>query len=119
MAGRSGSGPWTYVKDYERFTEGKPHPYIPVLAVHPSFPRKGHVQTIVEHLIAESVLMNQGSADISDKLFLDVYAANQAAVSLYQKCGFATLNPDTPIPDPGEDNEPYVIMAKNLAIATS
>src|SRR5262245_34753039 len=37
--------------DYERFTEGKLHSYIPLLAVNPAFERRGHGRSIVQHLI--------------------------------------------------------------------
>ena len=112
-----GFGTLDVCKEYERFTGGKYHSYIPLLAVNPAFQKRGHGRSIVQHLIAEGVLIAQSPAEISDLLFLDVYKANQAAISLYEKCGFVTLNPDAPIPDPQENNELYVIMAKKVAIA--
>lgn len=112
-----GFGTLDVCKEYERLTGGKYHAYIPLLAVNPAFQKRGHGRSIVEHLIAEAVLISHGVDDISDFLFLDVYTANQGAIALYQKCGFATLNQDAPIPDPEENNETYIIMARNLAVA--
>jgi hypothetical protein len=45
-----------------------------------------------------------------------VYQANARAVGLYaNKCGFVALNPNNPIPDPSQNNEPFIIMARKLA----
>lgn len=112
-----GFGTLDVCREYERFTGGEHHSYIPLLAVHPAFRGLGHGRSIVEHLVAEAVLLAQSPADISDRLFLDVYTVNQGAISLYKKCGFEILNPDAPIPDPQENNESYVIMARNVAVA--
>lgn len=112
-----GFGTLDVCKEYERFTGGKYHSYIPLLAVNPAFQKRGHGRCIVEHLIAEAVLISQSSNDISDVLFLDVYTANKGAIALYDKLGFVTLNPDTPIPDPQENNEAYIIMARSVAVA--
>jgi ribosomal protein S18 acetylase RimI-like enzyme len=112
-----GFGTLDVCKDYERFTGGKYHAYIPLLAVNPEFQKRGHGRSIVQHLIAEAVLIAQSPAGFSDLLFLDVYTANQGAISLYEKCGFVTLNPDAPILDPQENNAPYVIMAQKVAVA--
>ncbi len=106
-------------QEYDQFTDGKFHSYIPLLAVHPNFKRRGHGRSIVQHLIAEAVLIAQSSADFSDLLFLDVYTANKEAIPLYEKYGFVTLNPDTPIPDPQENNETYVIMARKVAVSAA
>jgi ribosomal protein S18 acetylase RimI-like enzyme len=113
-----GFGTLDLCKEYESLTDGKLHSYIPLLAVHPEFKGRGHGSSIVEHLIAEAVLISQSSCDFSDRLFLDVFCANQTAISLYLKRGFEVLNEDSPIPDPQENNEPYFIMAKNVAVAT-
>ena len=113
-----GFGTLDVCKDYTRFTGGKVHCYIPLLAVNPAFQKRGHGRSIVEHLTAEAVLIAQSPADISDVLFLDVYTANQTAISLYDKCGFVTMNPDAPIPDPQENNEMYFIMAKRVAVSS-
>ena len=104
--------------EYARFTGGMFHCYIPLLAVHPNFFGQGHGRAIVEHLIGEAALTVESLApDFSNNLFLDVYAANAPAISLYRKCGFEVLNPNTPILDPLENNETYVVMAKNVEIS--
>ena len=84
----------------------------------PAFQKRGHGRSIVEHLIAEAVLLAGSPADFSDRLLLDVYRANHGAISLYEKCGFVTLNPDAPIPDPQENDKTYVIMARSVAVAS-
>jgi ribosomal protein S18 acetylase RimI-like enzyme len=114
-----GFGALDVCKEYEQFTDGKYHSYIPLLAVHPAFQKRGYGRSIVEHLIAEAVLIAQSPVDFSNLLFLDVYTGNQGAISLYNKCGFATLNPDAPIPDPQENNEEYLLMARSVAVASS
>lgn len=115
-----GFGTLEVCKEYEQFTNGQYHSYIPLLAVHPSFQNRGHGGSIVGHLTREAQLIFQrASSHISDILFLDVYTANQRAISLYGKCGFATLNPNTLIVDPDEGNQPYVIMAKKMAAAST
>jgi ribosomal protein S18 acetylase RimI-like enzyme len=101
-------------REYKDLAGGVPHFYIPVLAVHPEFQGKGHGRSIVEHLIAEAALMAHTCP--SDLLFLDVYTANGKAISLYEKFGFVTLNPDCPISDPQANNETYLIMAKRVDI---
>src|ERR1051325_3480336 len=75
-----GFGTLDVCKEYERFTSGKFHCYLPLLAVNPAFQKRGHGRSIVQHLIAEAVLIAQSPADISDLLFLDVYTANQGAI---------------------------------------
>jgi ribosomal protein S18 acetylase RimI-like enzyme len=93
---------------------------VPVLAVHPSYRGQGHGRSIVEQIFASAVIAyhwaKAGDED-SDHLFLDVYAANEPAISLYRKCGFEVLNPDARIPDPEENNETYLVMAKRISIA--
>lgn len=111
-----GFGTLDVCKDYERFTGGLFHSYIPLLAVNPSFQRLGHGKSIVQHLIGEAVLIARSPADFSDLLFLDVYTANTAAISLYEKQGFEILNLDCPIQDTQENNEPYFIMAKRVSL---
>jgi ribosomal protein S18 acetylase RimI-like enzyme len=112
-----GFGTLDVCKEYERFSKGKHHCYIPLLAVNPAFQKRGHGRSIVQHLIGEAVLIARSPGNFSDRLFLDVYTANQGAISLYEKCGFVPLNPDFPIPDPAENNEPYFVMARNVAVA--
>ena len=77
-----GFGTLDVCKEYERFTDGKVHRYIPLLAVNPAFQKRGHGRSIVQHLIAESILIAQDPANISGFLFLDVYEANRAAIAL-------------------------------------
>ncbi len=115
--------------EYERFTGGLLHAYIPVLGVNSASRGRGHGHAVVQHLVQEAAaryasiqqLAHGAPADaqlpvISDLLFLDVYLANPAK-SLYEKHDFVTLNPDTPVPDPEQNNEPYVIMARRLSAA--
>ena len=114
-----GFGTLDVCEEYERFTGGKFHPYIPLLAVHPKFQRRGHGRRIVDHLIGEAVSFARNAPSMSNRLFLDVYKANEAAISLYQSCGFTLLNPENPIPDCGENNEPYFIMARSVAVVAA
>ena len=109
-----GFGTLQVSNEYEQFTGGHFHSYIPLLAVNPVFQKRGHGRSIVEHLIAEAVLLRMAS-NLSDHLFLDVYTANKGAIALYEKCGFAILNPHTPIADPLENNETFFVMAKKIA----
>jgi len=111
-----GFGTLDICNEYDRFTGGRIHVFIPLLAVNPGFQKRGHGRTIVQHLIAESTGIIQSQSETSSILFLDVYRANSGAIALYEKCGFAVLNPDTPIPDPQENNEPYFIMAKGMSV---
>ena len=116
----AGFGSIAVCKDYQQFTDGKLHTYIPLLAVNPApdFARRGHGHSIVQHLIAEAVLIAQSARDfLSDILFLDVYVANQPAISLYDKCSFIALNSTNPILDPQENNEPYIVMAKKVTVS--
>lgn len=113
-----GFGTLDLCNDYAQFTDGKLHAYLPVLGVHPNFQKRGHGRSIVEHLIAEAVMIAQSFDDCSDLLFLDVYTANTPAISLYERQGFVTVNQDSPIPDPEEHDEPYVIMAKKVLVAS-
>ncbi|MFO0927293.1 MAG: N-acetyltransferase [Gemmataceae bacterium] len=114
-----GFGALDVCREYQQFTSGKDHGYIPVLAVNPKFQGRGHGRTIVEHLTTEAALCVQGAAGLSEFLFLDVYVANQRAIDLYVRCGFTVLNPDLPIADPDENQEPYFIMARNVSIVSS
>ena len=107
---------------YARYTEQRPHFYLPLLSTKPGIRSFGYGQFIVEHLVNEAAVafsrMEENSW--SDRIFLDVYTANEKACRLYtEKCGFETLNPDTPIPDPAENSEPYFVMARSLRIATT
>jgi ribosomal protein S18 acetylase RimI-like enzyme len=91
-----------------------------LLAVKPGIQSYRYGQSIVEHLVAEAAVHIPlwPAGEISDRVFLHVYTANDRAFNLYQrKCQFVTLNPDAPIPDPDENNEPYVVMARNVAVS--
>ncbi len=112
-----GFGTLDVCKDYQKYTGGRFHSYIPLLAVNPSFQRLGHGKSIVRHLIGEAALIARSPADFSNLLFLDVYAANTGAISLYEKQGFEILNLDCPIADTQENNEPYYVMAKQVSLA--
>jgi ribosomal protein S18 acetylase RimI-like enzyme len=114
-----GFGTLDLCKDYEQFTNGRLHLYIPLLAVNPPFQRLGHGRSIVEHLIGEAVLTTSRASVFSDLLFLDVYAANVGAITLYEKMGFEILNRDCPLFDLEEKNAPYFVMAKRISLAMS
>ena len=105
---------------YSRYTGGQPHCYIPLLAVNSRVQSYGYGKSIVEHLVAEAAIVHAALCpvgSISDLVFLDVYKANEKAYRLYhEKCQFVPLNPDAPILDPDENNEPYIIMARNISI---
>ena len=70
--------------------------------MNPAAERRGHGTSIVRHLIGEAAILVRQSRGYYDVLFLDVYTANESAISLYGKCGFTTLT-DEPIPDTRED----------------
>jgi ribosomal protein S18 acetylase RimI-like enzyme len=101
---------------YRHFTGGKDHPYIPLLAVNPTIKSLGYGTSIVGHLAGEAALLACGPCPCHDVLFLDVYASNEKAIRLYEKCGFRNLL-DEPIPDPAEDGKPYLIMARRVSVA--
>jgi len=102
--------------DYRDYTEGQPHPYIPLLAVSPIVQRCGHGTSIVRHLIGEAAILARPPGGCHDVLFLDVYTANKGAISVYERCGFETITVE-PIPDPVEDDKPYIIMARRVSVA--
>lgn len=110
-----GLGSIDVCQDYGEFTGGKPHPYIPLVAVNPSIKSQGYGTTILKHLIAEAALLASGPRPCHDILFLDVYVASKKAIDLYRSCGFSTISPK-PIPDPREEGKPYIIMAKKVSI---
>ncbi len=104
--------------DYEVFTGNKPHPYIPLLAVNPRKQGRGYGRFIVGHLVGEAVrLARDPAAKCCDVLFLDVYASNRRAISLYEKNGFARIS-DDPFLDEIE-GQPYLVMMRRVSIATS
>lgn len=100
-------------EDYAAFTEGKHHAYIPLLAVHPEHRGKKYGRAVVKHLVEEAACVVQSNAAIVHaSVFLDVYEQSAAALSLYQKSGFAALG--HAIVDPA-NGKAYRIMAKRVA----
>ena len=91
---------------YSAFTEQKPHCYIPLLSAKPG--ARGYGAAIVELLVAEATSLVQSCDpdELSEMLLLDVYVANETVSKLYERCGFVTLNPTTPLIDPDEDDAP-------------
>jgi ribosomal protein S18 acetylase RimI-like enzyme len=103
-------------EEYLDFTEGRPHPYIPLLAVNPPLQGRGHGRRIVEHLIAEAAIRASSPAGCCGDLFLDVYADNLKAIELYERCGFIKTG-DEPRLHREEGDRPYLIMVKNVSAA--
>lgn len=100
-----------------KFTGGRDHPYIPLLAINPTIKSKGYGTSIVRHLVDESALLAmQGLCH--DVLFLDVYTSSMKAISVYTACGFVPITPH-PIPDPQEGGQTYTVMARSVAILLS
>lgn len=100
--------------DYTELTDGQPHTYIPLLAVHPDQRRLGYGAAVVDHLVSEAAcIVNAYSKSLHHAVFLDVYERSVAAIGLYQKCGFQTLGSETFV-DP-LNGERYWIMAKRVA----
>lgn len=103
---------------YANEADKKEHCYIPLLSARPG--AKGYGTPIMDHLVAEAaILIRQHRGTLSDQLFLDVYVANKTASDRYVIAGFTILNPKSPIPDENERNEPYYVMAKNLALSSA
>jgi ribosomal protein S18 acetylase RimI-like enzyme len=98
---------------YSDFTGGRLHPYIPLLAVNPTIKSLGYGASIVAHLIGEAARLAGGPGDCVDVLFLDVYASNEKAIRLYERCGFVMVS-DRPRLDPDQDHRPYIIMARSV-----
>ncbi len=97
------------------YTDGKLHPYIPLLAVNPTIKSLGYGTSIVRHLIDEAAFLAlQGVCH--DVLFLDVYSANAKAIRVYTESGFVTITPQ-PIPDPQEGGQSYIVMAMRVSIS--
>ena len=51
-----GFGTLDFCRDYEAFTSGHIHAYIPLLAINPTIPSRGFGTSIVRHLIAEAAV---------------------------------------------------------------
>lgn len=105
-----GFGTIDVCREYEDYTQGQPHPYIPLLAVNPAHLGRGYGSYIVRHLIQLATNLADTVEGCRDVLFLDVYTDNEVAIRLYQKCGFEIAEPD-PRTDPDENDRPYLIMA--------
>lgn len=110
-----GFGTLDICRDYEQYTNGKLHPYIPLLAVNPTIPSLGYGTSIVEHLVAESALRIVTWLGCSDVLFLDVYTTNARAIRLYEKCEFREISA-APIADPANDGATYSVMARRVSV---
>ncbi len=116
-AGRlAGFGTIDVCHDYQHFTAGKAHPYIPLLAVNPTIESLGYGTTIVRHLIDEAALLASRPGECQDILFLDVYTNNAKGIAVYTGCGFACIT-DAPISDPQEGGKTYIVMAKRVTVA--
>jgi ribosomal protein S18 acetylase RimI-like enzyme len=102
--------------EFAALTEGRDHPYIPLLGVDPAKRGKGYGRQIVEHLILLAWHMaREKGGNCHDVLFLEVYETSAAAIRLYQKCGFQKAI-DEPIFDPDE-NKRYFVMSKRVSVA--
>ncbi len=98
--------------DCSQYTDGKPHAYTPLLAVHPAMQGRGYGRSILNHLIGESACKVTDIGDLHPALFLDAYERSVAAIGLYRRCGFVTLN--GPAVDPA-NGETVVVMAKRVS----
>ena len=102
--------------EYPGFSAGRNHPYIPLLAVHPDFQRRGYGRSILRHLIAEAAFMAK-QHQCQDILYLNVYIDSLKARALYEKSGFETIR-SVPIADPEEGGRVFVVMAKRVGVDT-
>jgi len=110
-----GFGTIDYCDDYTSITAGKDHVYIPLLAVHPAMQRRGYGQSIVNHLFDQSVIAAVDLKDhCHDAVLLDVYASNQGAIALYEKCDFVKLTGE--LMDDIE-KQSYFVMGRSLRIS--
>lgn len=103
--------------DCREFTNGKLHPYIPLLAINPTIKSRGYGTSIVRHLIDEAALVALPGV-CHGVLFLDVYTTSEKAIQVYKDCGFISITPES-IPDPRENGKTYIIMAKRVSITES
>lgn len=104
---------------HQHFTGLMRHCYIPALALKPDGTTKGrgYGQAIMDHLIERATAtVRHNRSSISDLLILDVYVENEAACRCYEKVGFQVLNPNNPVPDPQQDNEPFYVMGRRLPV---
>lgn len=108
-----GFGTLDLCADWSYLCDGKRHPYVPLLAVHPGFQRRGIGSKIVNHLINEATLALVDQPSLHRSLLLDVYSDNVGGIGLYQKSGFQFIG--NPHIDPQENNKEFRIMATQLA----
>ncbi len=111
-----GFGTIDVCEDYCRYTAGRPHPYIPLLAVNPTIKSLGYGTTIVRHLIDEAALLASRTDGCHDILFLDVYTASVKAIAVYADCGFVPITAE-PLRDLQADGLPYIVMAKRVRVS--
>ncbi len=108
----AGFGSLDVCDEYGAFSGGRPHLYLPLLAVNPSIQGRGYGTAILQHLIAGAATLAR-DRDCHEFLYLDVYTTSPRAIALYRKLGFIELT-DSPIPDPLEGGKTYLIMAKRV-----
>jgi ribosomal protein S18 acetylase RimI-like enzyme len=87
-----GFGSLDFCDEYARFVGGRPHQYIPLLAVNPSMRGQGFGKQILNHLVDQAALIWACSPQSCDLLFLDVYASNETAIGLYKRFEFAEIS---------------------------
>ncbi len=109
-----GFGTLDVCQDYREYTQGSPHPYVPLLAVNPAFERRGHGTSIVQHLIGESAVLIRRAGCARD-VYLDVYQKSVDAIKLYEKSGFVKII-DKAFPDPLERGLSYFVMARQVIV---
>jgi len=101
--------------DYKALAEHLPHPYIPLLAVHPAHEGNGYGKAIVNQLVAYATVAaaRQQPIPCHPVLFLDVYEDNAAARHLYEKHGQFTYAHPHPVLDTAE-GKTFMVMSRPL-----
>jgi ribosomal protein S18 acetylase RimI-like enzyme len=112
-----GVGTFDICYEYGQFTNGRMHPYIPLLAVNPTIQSLGYGTSILRYLIAEAAISARYLPMFSDVLFLDVYTSNHRAISLYERMGFQQLS-NHAFHDPLENSQ-YLVMGLRVSVAKS
>ena len=107
-----GFGTLDICDDCSQYADGKLHTYVPLLAVNPALRGCGHGRSILTHLVERAACKVAEIDVLHPALFLDVYEHSTAALGLYTKSHFVTLN--GPIIDPA-NGKPFLIMAKRVA----
>jgi ribosomal protein S18 acetylase RimI-like enzyme len=113
-----GFGTIDVCEEYGEYTAGRPHPYIPLLAVNKEMEGRGHGKSIVLHLIDQAGRLACTPETCCDRLFLDVYVDNLIAINLYKNFGFVNVEEES-IPDPKEGGRPFFIMARRVPAITA